>query len=302
MNEITKILQKASEFGSEAREIFSQNKGKSSPIKKYQPCSSYKIGILTSTPDEFNVMADNIANLKEIDSPHNDATIYYGGEIISGDKRISCVMPYPTGMGIANSVSNTTKLVTHFEPEYIFMVGVCAGNKNVTKLGDIIIAEKSLNYNEVVAMNKEGESTKKKFQQNADSIDNNLKSRLQIFANSDTFKSIKGNYPDGDKFKGNVKCHVGLMVTGSSLSRSAELMKEINSTYHGVKGMDMETQGFYFSASNSFKNQTPKYVSIKSVSDYGDSTNHKLSGEERKNYALFTSSVTAIEFIKEYVK
>lgn len=66
--------------------------------------------------------------------------------------------------------------------------------------------------------------------------------------------------------------------------------------------MDMETQGFYFSASNSFKNLLPKYVSIKSVSDYGDSTKHKLSGEERKKYALFTSSVTAIEFIKEYEK
>ena len=79
-------------------------------------------------------------------------------------------------------------------------------------------------------------------------------------------------------------------------------IKEINEDYHGIKGMDMETNGFYFTSSHSLKDMKPKFVSIKSVSDFGDSTSHKLSGEQRKKYALHTSSYVLLEYILNHVK
>ncbi|HRI34706.1 MAG TPA: hypothetical protein PLD02_13220 [Saprospiraceae bacterium] len=137
--------------------------------------------------------------------------------------------------------------------------------------------------------------------QNTDSINKNFKSRLAIFSRSDIIKNIKNEYSNKSEMPIDLTCHIGLMVTGSSLIRSSIHMAEINQSYHGVKGLDMETHGFYYAASHS-KNSAPYFVSIKSVSDFGDDTNHKLNASLRKEYALHTSSSALFHFIREYLK
>ena len=88
------------------------------------------------------------------------------------------------------------------------------------------------------------------------------------------------------------------MVTGSSLVRSESKIAEINETYHNIKGLDMETHGFYYAARNTFDDYQPYFVSIKSVSDFGDNTKHKLTTDERRKYALFTSSNALVKIIQ----
>lgn len=201
-------------------------------------------------------------------------------------------------MGMEATITLTTKVLTYFNPDYIFMVGICAGNKNVAKVGDIIIAEKSLNYNEIVETEKKDDTTVKKFMQNADSIDRKLKTRLTLFSRKSIIEEIRQSYKDVSDFPKELTCQIGLMVTGSSLMRSDTKIQEINSAYHNVKGLDMETHGFYYAASNTFNDRKPLFVSIKSVSDFGDNTNHKVSSAKRKAYALHTSSQTLIKFIE----
>ncbi|RMA67683.1 5'-methylthioadenosine/S-adenosylhomocysteine nucleosidase family protein [Ulvibacter antarcticus] len=296
MIEITQILVNASKFGKEAREILGSPKIVSSPELYFD------IGIITATDEEFNSFVVLLEECEEFNTDLNDSTIYYEGKISTNNGVKKIILPYPISMGVEAVVSTTSKLLTQFNLKYLFMVGICAGNKNVTNIGDVIIAEKSLNYNEIVEVQKEDKDVKKKFRQNADSIDKNLKSRLSLFTKQIDLPKIKGKYKDNSDFTKPLKCHIGLMVSGSSLLRSDSKIKEINEDYHGIKGMDMETNGFYFTSSHSLKDSKPKFVSIKSVSDFGDSTNHKLSGEKRKSYALHTSSTTLLEFIFNHVK
>ncbi len=262
----------------------------------------FDIGIITSTVDEFESIITYLKDVMELDFIGDDSIIYYKGILETSRKVFKIIIPYPQSMGMEAAVSCTTKIISYFNPFYMFMVGVCAGNKNVTKIGDIIIAEKSVNYNNVVEIDKEGKDSKKKFMQNADSINKNFKSRLSLFSRSKVIPKIKNEYQDSNKFANDLKCDLGLIVTGSSLVRSDVKIREINDSYHGVKGMDMETHGFYFAVSNFAKTKNTLFASFKSVSDFGDDTKHKISSHERKEYALYTSSRALIEFIMNELK
>lgn len=296
MEKLTRVCLNSSLFAKEAREIF----GLLEPIPINK--AIFDIAILTASNDEFDSIKGLLEECHEIEGPYNDATIYYEGLIRTTSKTYKVVLPFPLSMGIEAAVCITTKLINHYNPSFLIMTGVCAGNKNITNIGDIVIAEKSVNYNNVVEIDKMGKDSKKKFMQNADSINKNLKSRLSLYSRSHHIKEIQDNYADKEKFPKELKCHIGLVVTGSSLVRSAPKIKEINEDYHGVVAMDMETHGFYYTSSNSVNISTPNFVSIKGVSDFGDDSPHKVSADDRKKYALFTSSNAAITYIKKVMK
>lgn len=300
MEDIVKIFAKTSKFAINSKWKTEKSSYQSISARVVNGIESFDLGIITSTIDEFEELQDQIGNLTEYETDLDDSTLYYTGQVESKKGNCSVIVPYPIAMGIEGSVCNTTKIINSFHPKYLFMVGVCAGNKNVTKIGDIIIAEKSINYNNVVEINKAGGITQKKYMQSADSINKNLKAKLSRFFTKDKLNLIKQSDSDKTLYDNNINKHIGLMVTGSSLVRSDEKIKEINDSYHDVKGMDMETNGFYFTASHS-SNTIPKFVSIKGVSDFGNSTNHKIKNIDRKRYALKNGVMATLIFIQEEV-
>lgn len=299
MNLIIEFAKRLSDFKYEAENVLGF---KSKINNKYHYSTTFDIGIITSTQDEFISIKKLLLDVEEYETNLDESTIYYSGKIKSKSKFLEVIIPVPNALGIESSIITTTKLLSNFKLKYIFMVGIAAGNKNITKIGDIIIAEKSLNYGQVVEIQKEGKTKTNKFMQSADSIHSYIKTRFDLFANSSLVKEIEDNYSNKDKIKNELKCHVGLMVTGNSLLRSHTKIEELNQSYHGVKGFDMETSGFYYAVTNVPKDNTPYFASIKSVSDFGDNTKHDLKSNERKEYALYTCTNTLLKFINEYIK
>lgn len=259
------------------------------------------IGVITASPDEFNSIKSLLTNVAEQKIDAADSVSYHIGTLEGNGKKFRVVLPYPLDMGVASAVITTTKTIANFHPKYLFMVGVACGNKKVNKIGDILIAEKSLNYNEVVEIERKDKSTVKKFMQNPDSINKHLKTQLSQFADSDIIKKIESSYDKKDNVSTTLKCSIGLLVTGSSLMRSQTKVEEINETYHNVIGLDMETSGFYYASAHCLKQDAPYFVSIKSVSDFGDNDNHGLPGPERKKYALHTSSNAFKSFVLNFI-
>lgn len=298
MKEIFELVNSCKEFKKEAIDILGI---KQSVYALEEFHGLYEIVVLTANIDEFEAVKAVIGNVKQTMFNKNDSTIYYTGEIKINKRICKVVLPLPYTMGIEASAALTTKVISIFRPKHIFMAGSCAGNKNVSKVGDIIIAEKSLNYHGIVAIEKKDATSDKKFMHNISSINGNLKNKLELFSKSGALKAIQGNFPLKDKIDTSLSCHIGLLVTGSTLVRSGKIIEEINSTYLGVKGLDMETYGLYYASTQVFKDYAPNFVSIKSVSDFGDDSTHKLSAKDRKEYALFTSSNALKTFISEFL-
>lgn len=298
MKEIIQLIDTCKQFKKEAIQIL----GVEQSVYRFEEYHGlYEIVILTANIDEFESLKLILDNVKQTTFSINDSTIYYTGEIKAGDKICKVVLPFPYAMGIEAASALTTKVISTFRPKHIFMAGSCAGNKSVVKIGDIIVAEKSLNYHGIVAIERKETGTDKKFMHNVGSINGNLKNKFELFSKSSVIKRIKDGYSEKEKIETPLTCQVGLLVTGSTLVRSNKAMEDISSTYLGVKGLDMETYGVYYASTQVFKDYAPNFVSIKSVSDYGDDSTHKLTAKERKEYALYTSSTALKIFINEFL-
>jgi nucleoside phosphorylase len=299
MSDLINIISSCKEFKKEAIEIL----GTDQSIHEFEEHHGlFDAVIITASGDEFEAAKSILETVKPVTFNKNDSTIYFQGTIQSKKKTLKVLIPFPYSMGIEAASSLTTKVVSNFRPRYIFMIGICAGNKNLCKVGDIIIVEKSLNYHSVVEIERTDDTKDKKFMHNLCSINGHIKNQLEIFEKSDELKDIKDQYPEKDKIESPLKAHIGLLVTGSSLLRSASVMKEINETYVGVKGLDMETYGLYYSATQVFKDYAPNFLSVKSVNDFGDNGSHKLGSKERRKYSLYTSSNALKRFINGYLE
>src|SRR5690606_23250551 len=112
---------------------------------------------------------------------------------------------------------------------------ICAGIKSISNVGDIVIAEKTIDYNEVVEIENGDQTVRMKFMNNVLGISSTIKSKCQLFINQFKFpyEDIKANY----NYSAKLKCHIGLMATGSSLLRNSEKVKQLNKDYHNLKGV-----------------------------------------------------------------
>lgn len=71
---------------------------------------------------------------------HGDPTLYRKGKIqLSNGETRSIVAASALRKGMAASASIATKLVLKFEPSILAMTGICAGVKEKTNLGDVVI-------------------------------------------------------------------------------------------------------------------------------------------------------------------
>lgn len=270
-----------------------------SPTEIHHKCD---ILVITATPEEYNSIKKLLENVTEYEKKELDITTYLRGLIKNESKTFDIVVPYPSGMGMSPASIITTKALNLFMPKYLFMVGIAAGNRNISKIGDLIIADQSLDYNEVVEIEKKlGEDTIKKFRQKAPLIDVSLKGKLEKFRDSDIPQKVYESFEPKKNIPNEVKCHIGVLVTGSSLMRSESKIKDINASFGNVKGLDMETYAVYNAAIHMPKDKIPYFVSMKAVSDFGENHKHKLPSEIRKQYALHTSSHLFKLFILNFI-
>jgi nucleoside phosphorylase len=262
---------------------------KTASTSQYSKCD---IVIITASIDEYHSFSKHIEGT-EIKEYSNDPLLYLKGFITAkSGKALSVIMPIPGEMGIASASINTAKAIINFSPTYVYMVGICAGIKTITSIGDIIIAEKTIDYNEVVEIENSDSTVRTKFMNNVISITTNTKSKCHLWVSKFQFNYslLKENFGLSNE----LRCHFGLLATGSALLRNSERVRQLAKDYHNVKGIDMETYGVY-KAVDSFENRSGEihFLSIKAVSDYAD--NDKVKGTEaqvdKRGIALHNSSL-----------
>lgn len=196
-------------------------------------------------------------------------------------------------MGLSITSAITTQLVHIFRPRYFAMLGMCCGFKDEgyakTKLGDVIIARQTANWDEGMYDGQYGTEVDEPFFVNrtkekspssefeAD-IDRVLESQW-----GDISENIKDYYlsPEArkftdqvDGFDANPEIHFNLLLSGSSVINSVSKISEIRKRFSTSVGLEMESHSIYV-ATNALTGIRPKSVVIKGVADYGDGTKTK---------------------------
>lgn len=224
----------------------------------------------------------------------NDPSIYHMGEVIihSGVKKYVLAVSTPR-MGLVSSSAMTTKIQLKFNPDYIFMVGICAGVEDKTNLGDIIIADPVWDWGSGKSTKVDGVSSHLPSPHQI-SLDTKFRSKLmRLSAERKYLNDIYSNYSVAKKPEHELQLIVGPMASGASVIEDEDLVKKIKSTNRDVIAVEMEAYGVM--ASVIIATELPaKVIVIKSVCDFANLNKNN----DWQKYAAYTSVAFTFNFIK----
>ncbi|HAS6603456.1 response regulator [Vibrio parahaemolyticus] len=243
------------------------------------------ICILTTVDVETRAVRSLPYNWERI-SLKNDPTIYYKGELTTKySQTLSIVTTSSSHMGMVPASVITTKLIMNFQPKYIFMVGICAGVKDKTAVGDIIVGDPIWSYES--GKRTQGPDGNVVFLPSPHqiSLDDELRNKFQdLKFDMQIFQHIFENYNE-KKPSVAPRLHVAPIGSGSAVISDESVIRGIaDNQNRDILGLEMEGYGLYF-ASKMTNSVGPKFVLIKSVCDFADET-------KNDNYQSYSSHVS----------
>lgn len=230
------------------------------------------IAIITAVEDEVHALKDEMSNMKLI-SFEDDPTSYYVSNFETNDCTKKILFVKLPQMGMVSAANATTKIINHFNPDKIYMIGICGGIEENVNLGDLVIAESSWDYfsGKVKPKQDDGKSYYS-FEPEPQPILINAetKDKMNNCAN-DVFSRVVQKWNNENKHdKISPQLHIGPMPSGPSVIADKQLYNEIIKPQHRkCCAIDMETYGVYYSIKYSTKKQV-EFLSMKGVSDYAD--------------------------------
>lgn len=270
---LTKIKQKISYY-MKAKENLSETN---------QLLTKYDCAILVAVETEFNAVM-NCGLSWEVVDKKDDSTLYYRTKTKNGKELI---LARQHQMGMVAAALLTEKMINHFHPSMICMLGIAAGREGEVGLGDIIIANESWDYGSgKIKVSNDGTKYILEPEPHQIAIDIRLK-ELLLRNFDDTLYEIRKiwNKNQGKKINTDIKIHMGPLASGAAVIQTEGILTEfIQPQNRKVLGIDMETYAVYYVAYNSSLN--PKFLSIKAVCDFANQ--HK--NDNYQEYSAFVST------------
>lgn len=197
-------------------------------------------------------------------------------------------------MGMAEASRVTTASILAFRPKIVIMVGICAGKKDETELGDIVIASGTFDYSlgKLRSLSDESGNSRNVLQHRPyhSKIDENLDTFLMSMKDSGTAAQetldIKLDYNDPDRIQTPNKIHVTEIGSGPWVVDTKDVFANIADTINSkTYVLDMEAYGVSHAADEL---KTP-WLIVKAVQDFANGEKAKDESNTRA-YACFASS------------
>jgi len=261
----------------------------------------FDIAIVTAinTP-ELKKVKDIIQNINRLPIK-SDPTIYHNGHFTKSDgSKISVVVGCDDKMGLPAASSLSMKMIYTFKPKYLVMLGICAGIKGKVNSGDILIADLVWDYGSgkhVLVKNFWG--VKKRIFKpyiNQIQLDVHLEGLLKSICSDKKYVSqIQSNWNSSNsQIDTPLEAKSGPFASGSAVIANENIVSEINDKHGKLLGFDMEAYGVFNAARYSPFGNT-KAITIKSVSDFGDSDKNNKNKDLLQDYAAYTSAQFFLE-------
>lgn len=219
-----------------------------------------------------------------VDKP-GDATQYHAGTFRRRDGSIGRVVAARAPrMGMPASAALAMKVGLLFRPRFMAMVGICAGRKGETNLGDLVAANPTWDYGSGKHTVKDGKPI---FKPAPDplSLTTHVRGIVERFEGEhETTLQIRNAFP-GAKPASVPKLHLGPFASGAAVVGRAAIMEEVQDQHRKLLAIDMEAFGLASAATELPKPQ-PDFLVLKGVSDFAD----EEKGDSHRDYAAFMSA------------
>lgn len=226
------------------------------------------------------------------------------------ERRLVCA--HLAQMGPVASTHATTALLSEFRPRVLLMTGICGGFADRVNIGDIVLAEKSWDWQ--AGKWEDGGAAPAEAQTSdasSDAIDRGFQARLET--SLDQRDASPELIADARALDGSIaaiheayrgvkpvkapKLVLGPMVTGSSVVASTDIQTLFREQHRKMVGVDMECYGLYYAAAQ-HGGSPVKAICIKSVSDLAD----RAKGDDFQVYCSHMSAMVGFETLRSYFR
>lgn len=253
--------------------------------EKTEPEYQYDIAVITAADVEFQAVRALALDWREESLP-GDPQIYYTAETTANGAKKRLLLARQKYMGMPVAATLVTRIIAAFRPKYVCMVGITGGKKGDVRIGDLIVADESWDYGSGKWKEKDGSLL---FLPEPHYI--SLPPALHAFFTRDFSRELweirnQWNQTAAEEKSLDIRLHLGALASGAAVIQNDQILQQyIEPHQRKVLGIDMETYAVYYACENA-PQPAPKYLSIKSVSDYVDADKN----DKDQKYCAYVSA------------
>lgn len=252
----------------------------------------YSVAIIAVTKVETDAVNKMYDNWRLLQMPGDEQNYYETFFKRDGSEEVhKVVFARQNEMGMTAGATLSMKLIQHFRPRYLIMVGIAAGvvisETEEQIYGDVIAADMIWNYSAGKFVSPE----------KSDIRFGNLGfiPRPAVIRMDERIRPYLEQAIASPENQCHV--HIGPMASGSTVVANCEvLQKQIHSQFRDTAGLEMESYGVVYAATNA-THPRPIPLVLKSVCDYAD--NQK--SDQYQKFAAYTSCEFAKLLYEKYL-
>jgi nucleoside phosphorylase/CheY-like chemotaxis protein len=220
-----------------------------------------------------------------------DHTLYWRGSFDSGGRRRCVYAAASARMGIAAASVLTGKVIQHFRPRLLLMVGIAAGVRGKVNFGDVVVADPCWDWGSGKWVVRDGRPAfmAAPHQVALDGVD---RERLvALSADTSLLAHIRGKWP-APKPDSGLQVHIGPVASGAAVLADGVTIEQVLAQHRQLLAIDMEAYGVMTTAQESTEPR-PRVVVLKGIVDFADGQ----KDDRFRHYSAFTSA----EVMRAYV-
>jgi nucleoside phosphorylase len=213
----------------------------------------------------------------------HDQSPYYSGVLKDGARAVRFVATCATEKGLTGAATATSKLIYAFWPRRVAMVGICAGVRGRTNMGDVVFADPCWDWGsgKLKTVDKQDRFLPASYQMRLPEDVRPIAEALK--KNSDWRQSVHAAF-GGKRPDVLPEVHIGALASGASVLQSHAALDGIISQHKDLLAVEMEIYGVMY-ACRVGPLPRPECFAVKSVCDFGDAE----KADDYQAYAAYVS-------------
>ncbi|GJH36315.1 hypothetical protein CBA19CS91_26180 [Paraburkholderia hospita] len=214
--------------------------------------------------------------------PIDDLTFVRDGSFEIDGKLITVAAAFAPRMGMVSTALLSSNVISLLRPRMIAMCGICAGVRQKTGIGDVLLADPAWDFQSGKhIVDKDGP----RFSVAAHHLPapSVIRRHLeQLRSDTVAMTNIAAGFDDAPRIP---KILIGPIASGSAVLADGRVIEEVKEQHRELLGIEMEIYGLYAAAAAASKPQ-PMAFALKGVCDFAD----PAKADDAQRYASYASA------------
>lgn len=267
------------------------------------------VAILTVIPPELDAMRLGLGLDPDKDRYKGPTgTVFLEGSVRSkrsgGNVRV--VLACVGGPGNPGTSAATSELLNRYRPKIMLLVGIAAGTRGKTRIGDVVFSERVVTYEPAALVQEEDGARTTEPRHDTDRTPHTVRQDVMHYTPNgsriaDKFQRLGGVFPkaphnqakDWEKNVASaIRVHKSVTIaSGEKLLRDPDKLLELRRQVHGkIEALEMEAAGLV----EACERANVPWLVIRGISDFGD----KFKDDAFHGFASKTAAAVLVDFLE----